>query len=106
MVVERAEERFIRALHDVTDPELPISIVDMGLLVDLSVSGSKLSVKITFTAMGCPAMDMIIDDVRRRLLLEPDVDEVEVEVVWEPIWTKDRLTRDGRDQLREWGISV
>jgi len=94
------------ALLDVEDPELPISIVDMGLIVDLQVNAGTVDVKITFTSMGCPAMDMIIDDIQARLGREPGVERVRIEVVWEPIWTKDRLTEDGKAGLREWGISV
>lgn len=96
----------LEALRDVTDPEFPVSIVDMGLVVDVQVHGPMVDVKITFTAMGCPAMDMIMDDVRERLLCEPGIEEVAIEVVWEPIWTKDRLSEDAKWQLREWGISL
>lgn len=106
MVVATIEERLLDALRDVEDPELTISIVDMGLIVDLTVAGGIVDVKITFTAMGCPAMDMILDDVRARLLQEPEVEQVRIEVVWHPIWTKDRLSEDGKAQMREWGISL
>lgn len=94
------------ALKDVEDPEIPISVVDMGLIVDLSVEGVRVDVHITFTAMGCPAVDMIIDDIRERLLREPDVEQVNVEVVWEPIWTKERLSDEGKMAMRSWGISL
>ncbi len=106
MAVATIEERLLGALRDVEDPELPISIVDMGLVVDLTAAAGIVDVKITFTAMGCPAMDMILDDVRARLLQEPEVEEVRIEIVWHPIWTKDRLSEDGKAQMREWGISV
>jgi phenylacetate-CoA oxygenase PaaJ subunit len=106
MTVREREERLLQALRDVEDPELPVSVVDMGLIVDLRCSGSRVEVAITFTAMGCPAMDMIMDDVRERLLREPGVDEVDIEVVWDPIWTKERLSDDARTQLQAWGISV
>ncbi len=106
MVVATIEERLLDALRDVEDPELPISIVDMGLVVDLAVAAGTVDVQITFTAMGCPAMDMILDDVRARLLQETEVEEVRIEVVWHPIWTKDRLSEDGKAQMREWGISL
>jgi phenylacetate-CoA oxygenase PaaJ subunit len=99
-------ERLLHALRDVEDPELPVSIVDLGLVVNLSVHGSRAEVKITFTAMGCPGMDMIVEDVRERLLQEPGIEDVRIEIVWDPIWTKDRLTEDGRAALRECGISV
>jgi metal-sulfur cluster biosynthetic enzyme len=78
----------------------------MGLVVDAKAHGSRADIKLTFTAMGCPAMEMIVDDVRERLLREPGVEEVAIEVVWEPIWTKDRLSEEAKWQLRAWGISL
>lgn len=94
------------ALRDVTDPEIPISVVDMGLIVDLKRHEEVVEVKLTFTAMGCPAMDFIMDDIRDRLLREPGVQEVNIEIVWEPVWTKARLSEEGIDIMRTWGISA
>jgi metal-sulfur cluster biosynthetic enzyme len=94
------------ALRDVTDPEIPISVVDMGLIVDLRQHDGSVDLKLTFTAMGCPAMDFIMDDIRERLLREPDVKQVNIEIVWEPVWTKARLSEDGIDIMRTWGISA
>ena len=94
------------ALRDVTDPEIPISIVDMGLIVDLKQHGNIVDLKLTFTAMGCPAMDFIMDDIRERLLKEPGVEQVDIEIVWDPVWTKARLSEDGIDIMRTWGISA
>jgi metal-sulfur cluster biosynthetic enzyme len=91
------------ALREVTDPELPISVVDMGLIVALTEQDGIVEIKLTFTAMGCPAMDFIMDDIRARLLQEPGVREVRIEIVWEPVWTKARLTEEG---LRTWGVSA
>ena len=94
------------ALRDVTDPEIPISVVDMGLIVALSQQGSAVNVKLTFTAMGCPATEFIMDDIRERLLREPGVETVHIEVVWDPVWTKARLSEDGIEIMRTWGISA
>ncbi|HEX6776899.1 MAG TPA: metal-sulfur cluster assembly factor [Ktedonobacterales bacterium] len=94
------------ALREVNDPEMPISVVDMGLIVALERQDSIVSVKLTLTAMGCPAMDMIMDDIRSRLLQEPGVEKVEIEIVWEPLWTPARMTEEGRDTLRMWGIGI
>ncbi len=94
------------ALREVNDPELPISIVDMGLVVALDRRAERVALKLTFTAMGCPAMDMIMSDARERLLQEPGVEQVEIEVVWDPPWTPARLTEEGRDTLRMWGIGL
>jgi len=93
------------ALRDVMDPELPISVVDMGLIVDLSQQDGIVDIKLTFTAMGCPAMEFIMDDIRARLLREPGVREVCIEIVWDPVWTKARLTEEGIEIMRTWGVS-
>jgi metal-sulfur cluster biosynthetic enzyme len=93
-------------LREVPDPELGISIVDMGLVVELFRRDSTVTVHLTYTAMGCPAMDMIEDDTRTRLLRIPGIEQVELVVVWEPVWTKARLTEDGRDALLAGGVAV
>lgn len=94
------------ALREVPDPELSISIVDMGLVVDLWREDDVAMLHLTYTAMGCPAMDMIEGDARARLLQVPGVADVVIEVVWDPVWTKARLTEDGRDALLSLGIAV
>ena len=94
------------ALRDVYDPELPISVVDMGLIVDLQERDGSVDLKLTFTAMGCPAMDFIMDDIRSRLLQEPGVRKVCIEIVWDPVWTKARLSEEGIEILRTWGVSA
>jgi metal-sulfur cluster biosynthetic enzyme len=100
------EERLWSALAEINDPEMPVNLVDLGLIYGLQVDGGQVRVSLTFTAMGCPASDMIMSDVRERLLAEPGVDEVRLDVVWDPPWTSARLTADGRDALRAWGLSV
>jgi metal-sulfur cluster biosynthetic enzyme len=94
------------ALREVPDPELGISVVDMGLVVDVRRAGDHVTLRITYTAMGCPATEMIEEDARARLLAVPGVRAVTIEVVWDPIWTKARLTVDGRDALLAEGIAV
>ena len=76
------EARLWRALQDVEDPEIPISVVGMGLIVSLAYRPEERAVdlELTFTAMGCPAMDFIEDDIRERLLQEPEVDDAVGEV--------------------------
>ena len=94
------------ALRDVMDPELPISVVDMGLIVALAWQGDTVDLKLTFTAMGCPAMEFIMDDIRARLLQEPGVQHVAIEIVWEPVWTKARMSEEGIETMRMWGVSA
>ena len=100
--------RLWSALREVEDPEIPVSLVDMGLIVSLDYVGSTQTaqLKITYTAMGCPAMDMIQDDIRARLLREPDVSAVDIDVVWDPVWTHRRLSQSARESMRELGLSV
>jgi metal-sulfur cluster biosynthetic enzyme len=94
------------ALKDVQDPEMPINIVDLGLVYGVRRRAELVEVDLTFTAMGCPAYEFLISDVRDRLLREPGVEEVIVKVVWDPPWTSALLTQDGRDALQMWGLAV
>ena len=98
------EARLWQALREVEDPEIPISVVGMGLIVGLAYDDGVVDVKLTFTAMGCPAMDFIQDDIRDRLLQEPEVQEVRIEVVWDPVWTRSRIREDARATMRRLGI--
>jgi metal-sulfur cluster biosynthetic enzyme len=98
------EARLWQALQDVEDPEIPISVVHMGLIVALAYDAGVVDLKLTFTAMGCPAMDFIQDDIRERLLAEPEVDEVRIEVVWDPVWTRARIREDAKATMRSLGI--
>ena len=105
-MTEAVEARLWRALQEVEDPEIPISVVGMGLIVSLAYRADECAVELelTFTSMGCPAMDFIEDDIRARLLAEPDVDDVRIEVVWDPVWTRSRIREDARATMRSLGI--
>ena len=96
----------VEALRDVRDPEMPVSLVDLGLVYDVRADAGVVTVDLTFTAMGCPAMEFILEDVRERLLREPGVRDVRVNVVWDPPWTAARITPEGRDALEMWGLAL
>jgi len=100
------EDRLWLALAEIDDPEMPINLVDLGLIYGVEAHQGTVRVELTFTAMGCPASDMIVDDIRERLLKEPGVVDVDIEVVWDPPWSSARLTPEGRATLRAWGLSV
>ena len=91
------------ALREVFDPEYPVSLVDLGLIRGVEVEGAKAKIKLTYTCMGCPAMDMIQDDVSDRLLEMDGIDEVDIEVVWET-WSRKDITPLGRKQLKDVGV--
>jgi metal-sulfur cluster biosynthetic enzyme len=102
------EARLWEALRHVEDPEIPVSVLGMGLIVSLSYEPDerRAELQITYTSMGCPAMEFIEEDIREAMLGDPDVDSVDIEVVWDPIWTKARLRDDARVRMRELGIAV
>jgi len=98
----RAEE-VREALREVLDPEYPISLVDLGLIRGIEVEDSTARIKLTYTCMGCPATDMIQDDIRDRLLQMDGIEEVEIEEVWDS-WSSKNITPLGRKQLRDVGV--
>lgn len=95
-----------QALEEIEDPEYPVSIVDMGLIYRIALRDGIAHVYLTFTSMGCPCMEYIIDDIRRRLLRETIVSEVALQIVWDPPWTRQRLTEKGAEKLKQWGIAA
>ena len=98
--------RLWAALAEVQDPEMPVNLVDLGVIYAIAERDGVVEVDLTFTAMGCPASDFILEDVRERLLREDGVREVRINVVWNPPWTAARLTQEGRDALEAWGLAV
>lgn len=103
---QAVEARLWQALQEVEDPEIPISVVGMGLIVSLAWQPAErtVDIELTYTAMGCPAMDFIQDDIRDRLLQEAEVDEVRIEVVWDPVWTRSMIREEARATMRRLGI--
>jgi metal-sulfur cluster biosynthetic enzyme len=99
-------ERLWAALTEIQDPEMPVNLVDLGVIYGVTEQDGLVEVDLTFTAMGCPASDFILEDVRERLMRETGVREVRIKVVWDPPWTVARMTQDGRDALEAWGLAV
>jgi metal-sulfur cluster biosynthetic enzyme len=99
-------ERLWAALAEVQDPEMPVNLVDLGVIYGINEIDGIVEVDLTFTAMGCPASEFILEDVRERLLREEGVREVRINVVWNPPWTAARMTEAGRDALESWGLAV
>ena len=99
-------ERLWAALSEVRDPEMPINLVDLGVIYGLREDSGVVEVDLTFTAMGCPASEFILEDVRERLLREDGVRDVRINIVWSPPWTAARMSEAGRDALESWGLAV
>ena len=92
-------EEVVDALHQVEDPELGMDIVDLGLLYDVEVDGSKVKVSYTLTSMGCPAGAMIQEDIDRVVRELPGVEDVQSELTFEPPWNPDRMSEDANPIL-------
>ncbi len=100
-------ERAFRALYEVSDPEFPISVVDLGLIYGVEADDDgRVTVRLSFTATACPCMDFIRWDVRERLLGEPGIEDVAIDVVWDPPWTTARITSRGREILTGYGVAI
>lgn len=98
-------EKIKEFLEDVTDPEIPVlTVIDMGIIRDVRISGESIEIDITPTYTGCPAMDVIATDIKTRLSKE-GLNEVEVKEVLTPTWTTDWLSAEGRKKLEEYGIA-
>ncbi len=79
------------ALRGVKDPELDLNIVDLGLVYDVEIDDGEVRVKMTLTSPGCPAGPMITNDAYRVLRALPGVRDADIEIVWEPYWTPERI---------------
>ncbi len=92
------------SLKQCMDPEVPISIVDMGLVYGIDVTdGNDVNISMTMTTKGCPLHETLVSDVTRFAKKVPGVNNVNVEIVWDPPWTMDMLTAEARETLRGMG---
>ena len=94
------------ALYTVEDPEMPVSIVDLGLIYDVEVTDHTAHVTMTLTYSGCPARDMLQNDIREAVMAVDGVYGVKLDLVWSPEWSVELVTDTGKDALREFGLSV
>jgi metal-sulfur cluster biosynthetic enzyme len=89
-------DEVIEALRQVEDPELGMDIVDLGLLYDVEVAGPRVKVTHSLTSMGCPVGPLIQEDIDRVTRELPGVEDVDVELTWDPPWTPDKMSDDAK----------
>ena len=89
-------EEVREALRHVEDPELGMDIVDLGLLYDVEVEDGKVKVIHTLTSMGCPVGPMIQEQIHEVVTALPEVNDVEVELTWDPPWTPEKMSEDAK----------
>lgn len=93
----RSEDEVREALRSVQDPEVGISIVDLGLVYRIDVSQERVRVEMTMTTQACPMADLITDNARRAVAaLVPEGVGVDIVLVWEPFWTPDRMSESAK----------
>ncbi len=92
-------EAVLEALRQVYDPEIPVNVVDLGLIYRVHIEGDKVSVVMTLTAIGCPVAPEVMAEVQSRVTETPGVESCEVDLTFEPMWTPERMTEDARWEL-------
>ncbi len=93
------ENQVIDALRECYDPEIPVNLVDLGLIYDVKIVENWVGVKMTLTTPGCGMSGMISQQVRDRLLRLPGVTEADVRIVWEPAWSPARMSATAKSKL-------
>ena len=94
-LIDKSE--IIDSLKTIHDPELPVNIYDLGLIYDIElIDNNDLKVKMSLTAPGCPVAGEMPGQVANTLAKIPNIGLIEVELVWEPVWTKDRMSEDAK----------
>ncbi len=97
---EELKERVIAVLHRIRDPEIPVNIYDLGLVYDVDVSpAGDVHIRMTLTTPGCPLADVFPEALQEALKHIPGVANAAVEMVWDPPWTPDRMTKFARREL-------
>jgi metal-sulfur cluster biosynthetic enzyme len=89
----------MEALRNCYDPEIPVNVVDLGLVYDVRIDNSRVEVDFTLTAPGCGMAGSIRDDIQDKLLAVDGVTDAVVNIVWEPMWTPDRMSDDAKKAL-------
>ena len=93
------EEMVREALKDCYDPEIPVDLVNLGLIYGVTIVDNWVGVKMTLTSPGCPASNMISQQVKERLKKIPGVGDADVRIVWQPEWNPSMMTEEAREQL-------
>jgi metal-sulfur cluster biosynthetic enzyme len=98
------EEQVRTSLKQCMDPEVPLSIVDMGLIYGIDISeNNDVHIKMTMTTKGCPLHDTMVDDVTRYAKKVPGVNNVQVDIVWDPPWSLDKMSDEAKAKMKGLG---
>ncbi len=98
-MAELTEEKIKEQLKKVIDPEIGLSVVDLGLIYDIKVEGDKVHIKMTLTTPGCPLHQMLVRGVERAVAELEGVKDVQVELVWDPPWHPSMMSEEAKKKL-------
>lgn len=94
MLVVTTKKGVLEVLKTVYDPEIPINILDLGLIYDIDVNGDLVHIKMTLTTPLCPMSAVIVKDVKQKVEAIEDVNKADVELVWDPIWNPYMISKE------------
>ncbi len=104
---EELRQGILEALKVVRDPEIPVNVVDLGLVYGVEIDDEgHVGIEMTLTSMGCPVQDMIQADAELAAMKVDGVNRVSVDFVWSPPWTPQKMTEDGKKQMRMFGFNL
>lgn len=105
--VEALQFNVLKKLEDVKDPEIPsVSVLDLGMIADVQLGGNgSVKIKALPTFVGCPALEIIKKNIKEAIQQVEGVTDVEVEFVYDPPWTSDRISEKGKENLKKFGIA-
>jgi len=99
------KDKIYELLSEVKDPELPVlSLLDLGVITDVRLDGDRVSIEMTPTFVGCPALDMMQSDIRNTLQ-ENGINEVDIKVSYKRPWTSDMISEKGKEALKKFGLA-
>ena len=93
------KELIIEEIRKIYDPELPVNIYELGLIYDIQVKGKKAEIKMTLTTPNCPVAESLPKEVKEGAMLVEGIEEVDLELVWDPPWTKDMMSEAAKLEL-------
>ena len=94
-----SEQDVMKALKKCYDPEIGINLVDLGLIYDVQVKNDKVYIKMTLTTPGCPMHAFMVNDVEKNIKKLKGVKGVKVDLIWDPPWTPDRMSKEAKKKL-------
>ena len=93
------KNKIIEEIRKIYDPELPVNIYELGLIYDIKVDGSKAKIKMTLTSPNCPVAESLPKEVKEGAMQVEGIDDVDLQLVWDPPWTKDMMSDAAKLEL-------